>query len=65
MRSQYAAEDPLLPVGAGGLNCAFESADLVVKDYLRLICEEAASFNAENELHRRTSGAAAGGGGGH
>ena len=59
VRSQYATEDPLLPTGPGGLNCAFESADLVVKDYLRLILEEGASFRADKELEGRTGGGAA------
>ena len=67
VRSQYPAEDPLLPTGPDGLNCAFESAEMTVKDYLRLIEEEERSFRAEQLLHARTGpagGAAAGGGGG-
>ena len=72
VRSQYPAEDPLLPTGPGGLNCAFESAELTVEDYLRLIEDEERSFRAEQLLHTRTGpaagaaavGAPAGGGGG-
>ena len=67
VRSQYSNEEPLLPTGPDGLNCNFESLEMSVKDYLRLIEEEERSFRADSLLHARmgpAGGAAAGGGSG-
>ena len=71
MRSQYTAEDPLLPTGPGGFNFSFENkgVTLTVPEYKKLIAEEAATFKAERAVLRKlreeggAGGAAASGGG--
>lgn len=67
VRTQYPETDPVLPVGAGGLDFAFEGDEsLTLNHFKRLIVEEVASFRAEKALARRirTEKMAAAGGAG-
>lgn len=51
---QYLDPDPVLPVGAGGFEFAFEADDtLDVNGLKRLLIEEATSFRTEKLLQRR------------
>lgn len=53
VRSQYADPDPVLPVGPGGFEFAFETDDtLDATAFKRLIVEEAISFRAERAAAR-------------